>query len=1180
MISNRTIPPEVDGGRLNGPMIDTESGQELLLSARSPKSTYGIGVLFPREQAVSGSTAATLDASGSDDDALGLAEADNAADSDLDGDADVRLASVDEDHVQGATRQPDERGDVAPPAPRQRLRQSSIGLSFVACCPPRAQVVIEMPGSWRMPWQSADESSPVNGWYEKVDLSKPQGTVQPRHLRRTLGEAGASLEAVFDGSELRGEFGELKRTITARHMSFEVRLRYRRRKGANEFLLTAFLVNTSVTQPNGATDAAILYQSFFAAMLRGDSARLLPYTSEAADAAGRDADDLSLELLYSEIRQWGIGHGCAAGWDYGTDQPPAVWADCMPVVELPSMTPDVVDADGNPLTVSMMGFCDCSQPWADRARPLARVVDGYESWLHSQFASVDGLQVGDALRKRAKAHLDECARILARMRAGLAILAEDPLAQEAFRLANCAMALQQSAQRDIALGSFDDPDRQQPCDLVNALNAKRWRAFQIGFLLSSIQGIVQPEVEERGAVDLIWFPTGGGKTEAYLGLVAFVGFHRRMLHGEEGAGTACLMRYTLRMLTTQQFQRGASLVLAMEWLRGNIADPSNLHGWLGVRRGADYSLGATPFSLGLWVGGSASPNNDEEALSQLRRWKSDNSRDSECPFPLVECPWCRTRIERRGVGRTASLHGYRESDGSLEAYCPSRNCAFVEGIPVQFVDDQIYGAPPTLLVGTVDKFVQLTFRADARAIFGFPPSSRPGPRTRRPPSLIVQDELHLITGPLGSLYGTYESVVEELCVDDDGVRPKIVCSTATTRGAHAQVRALFARGRLSVFPPPALSIKDSFFGRWSVEPDGTPSPGRMYVGIFAPNYQSQQISNTRVFSTALLSSNADVPADRRDPWWTLLAYFRSIRELAGAATLCQFDIEEYMKKTGLRWGIASKPGVPGGGGLRYIRRVDELSGRLEAPEVLDRLSRLGRPQDPAHPDGGPPDICLATNIIEVGVDVPRLSLLVMDGPPGSAARYIQVSGRVGREWRRAPGLVLTVYNKAKPRDISHFEHFLGDHLRLYAAVEPNSVTPFSEEAIERHVHSAAIAWVRAFFGAAQPRFTDVVDDEIARFEEVLMKRIDRAVADQASARRAKEDATAQLRRLRTGWRANPDMSKWVVWQAGEELALLLPAGKYFNHAQRDAGFVTMTSLRNVDSTARIRIRPDFQGAVE
>jgi hypothetical protein len=532
-------------------------------------------------------------------------------------------------------------------------------------------------------------------------------------------------------------------------------------------------------------------------------------------------------------------------------------------------------------------------------------------------------------------------------------------------------------------------------------------------------------------------------------------------------------------------------------------------------------------------------------------------------------------LERRGAGRQATIHGYRDSNRTLEAYCPSQDCAFHEQIPVHFVDKQIYCDPPTLVVGTVDKFVQLTFNQDARTLFGFPRPPKAGPRTTRPPALIIQDELHLITGPLGSLYGTYESVVEELCVDDDRIRPKIICSTATTRGAQSQVRALFAREQLSVFPPPALSIRDSFFGRWALAQDGTLSPGRMYVGVFAPNYQSQQISNTHVFSTAVMSANADVPVSRRDPWWTLLAYFRSIKELAGAATLCQFDIDQYINKTGPRWGISYKPDATGGGGLRCIRRFEELSGRLEAPAVLDRLTRLGCAYNPVHPNSGPPDICLATSIIEVGVDVPRLSLLVMDGPPGSAARYIQVSGRVGREWWRAPGLVLTVYNKNKPRDISHFEHFLGDHLRLYAAVEPNSVTPFSEEAIERHIHSAAIAWIRALFGSPRPIFTPEVERELREFEKILIQRIARAVPEPASAKRAKEDCSARIERLIQGWRTNPEMARWTVWNAGEELALLLPAGKHFNEAQRDAGFETMQTLRNVDATAQIRVRPEI-----
>jgi superfamily II DNA/RNA helicase len=297
-----------------------------------------------------------------------------------------------------------------------------------------------------------------------------------------------------------------------------------------------------------------------------------------------------------------------------------------------------------------------------------------------------------------------------------------------------------------------------------------------------------------------------------------------------------------------------------------------------------------------------------------------------------------------------------------------------------------------------------------------------------------------------------------------------------------------------------------------------------------------------------------------------LAFFKAIKELSGAAMLCQFDIPEYLQKLNVKWGVPKEQ-------MRWLRRPCpmELSGRLEAPEVISRMDRLSVPYQADDP---PPDICLATNIIEVGVDIPRLSLLVMDGPPGSAARYIQVSGRVGREWERAPGLVITLYNAGKPRDLSHFEHFYGDHLRLYAAVEPNSVTPYSEEAVDRHLHTAIVAWVRSQVGLGAPGFSANTKRIIEEFLERIQKRIERTFEDTARRRRASAEIDRRAREFLERWKRNPDLQKWVIRAAGQDLALLLPAGPAFSESQLRAGTRTMETLRSVDGVAQLRVIAD------
>jgi hypothetical protein len=367
------------------------------------------------------------------------------------------------------------------------------------------------------------------------------------------------------------------------------------------------------------------------------------------------------------------------------------------------------------------------------------------------------------------------------------------------------------------------------------------------------------------------------------------------------------------------------------------------------------------------------------------------------------------------------------------------------------VDEGVYETPPSLIIGTVDKFAMLAWKHEGRSIFGIDAQGR---HEVDPPGLIIQDELHLITGPLGSMVGLYEGVIEELCtrrskLDGTVIRPKLVASTATTRASTRQIRDLYAREETAVFPPPGLNADDSFFAtydRFEEGPDkGKVKPGRMYVGILARGYGSGLTVNVRVFS-ALLAAAKLLPEKERDPWYTLLVFYNALRELGAGLTLFGADIPERLANLRNRW-------TPGGE-RRFLNHVLELTGRLENSEIPAALKALERkfPEDRKVVDA-----CLASNIIEVGVDVPRLGLMAVSGQPKNTAQYIQATGRVGRE---LPGLVAMAYDHRKARDLSHFEHFKDYHARLYAQVEPSSVTPFTVQLLERALHGAFLVWIR------------------------------------------------------------------------------------------------------------------------
>jgi hypothetical protein len=438
----------------------------------------------------------------------------------------------------------------------------------------------------------------------------------------------------------------------------------------------------------------------------------------------------------------------------------------------------------------------------------------------------------------------------------------------------------------------------------------------------------------------------------------------------------------------------------------------------------------------------------------------------------------------------------------------------------------------------------LSWRPEARALFGL---DRDGNRTTSPPGLIIQDELHLISGPLGSIAGLYETLIEELCTDnrnDTSVCPKIVTSTATIRRYADQIKALYARDNVALFPPPGLSADDSFFAH--VDRD---LPGRVYVGVHATSLGSVQTEWARTFA-ALLQAPMSVAPEQRDPWWTLLVFFNSIREMGTAHTLFNSDVPDYLKV------IWSRQGT-GQGGRRFLgnARIFELTGNLQSGEVADAISKLETPYADAH--SAAIDICLASSIIEVGIDITRLALMVVGGQPKTTSQYIQVTGRVGRTAER-PGLIVTMYSPSKPRDRSHFERFRSYHERLYAQVEPTSVTPFSPPALERALH-AVLA------GYARQTGTLSVAERPYPYPAHVVERFRSLVFQRASVVDPEERPTLLTvvdRRARE-WRTW-ERTRWSRDRT-EEIPLLRAAGDYADAEERELSWSTPTSMRNVDA---------------
>ncbi len=870
------------------------------------------------------------------------------------------------------------------------------------------------------------------------------------------------------------------------------------RQRHGQWIVTLFLVNGQ-QEPAVRKDEAWVFQPELAVEAVDGAA---VFRRRPPAQAPQDLEEQQLAMLYRHEVEFAVGHGVAVDAELARDgagrplhdRAVKVRTAVVPRAEVPQSTPPT--AEDFPLlaglTVDMQALSEA--PDGQFAAHLAPLADAYAAWIADQERRLSPLAPDLApYRSAAEASLEGCRRALVRIRAGIALLDAAPQAAAAFRFANRAMALQRV--RSLVAASARRGEGQPP-EVFDTPANHSWRAFQLGFLLLNLPSLTDlrhperalpagdPHADPSGALaDLLWFPTGGGKTEAYLGLAAYTLAIRRLqgeVAGHSGhAGVAVLMRYTLRLLTLQQFQRAAALICACEIIRRE--DPGR---W-----------GAEPFRVGLWVGQRSTPNWVKDADDAIRMFKKGASAGGGSPHQLKHCPWCgaeikpgaqlRAELPERGRARVLTYCGDRLGR------CPfSQRMADGEGLPIMVVDEEIYHRLPSLLIATVDKFAQMPWNGRTAALFGrvsaycerhgyltpdseHPAQGHPAHRNSglpaakvlpvtplRPPDLIIQDELHLISGPLGTLVGLYETAVDELAtweVDGMRVRPKLIASTATIRRAPQQVHGLFLR-RVQIFPPQGLDAGDSFFALQ--RPPGARHPGRRYLGICAPGIRHR----TALIQSyvALLASAQQLFAEAgsaADPYMTLVGYFNALRELAAMRRAVDDSVSTRLKKMPQR-------GLP----RRFLNPwdVQELTSRLSAGDIPDMLDRLELafeaaaaepPQKGAKPPKGsfPIHVLLATNMISVGVDVGRLGLMVVGGQPKATAEYIQATSRVGRHH---PGLVVTVYNWARPRDLSHYERFGHYHATFYQQVEALSVTPFSPRALDRGLSAVLVALAR------------------------------------------------------------------------------------------------------------------------
>jgi hypothetical protein len=992
--------------------------------------------------------------------------------------------------VQAAT----EEGEPEPEAPPVRtIFPSSIGLTFGV---DGQATALSVTARW--------------GRYERQRSRVETAGGEPRMIWQRYAMGGAP-------SQIKLREGNLSQVaVEPEQLKIVVKGEARRERG--DWLVTLFLVNEQV-EPKQLKEEAWLFQAELAVE---DPEHRPIFRRRPAEhlntVPGTDEEELrTLDMLFRDHVEFAVGHGVAVH----AEPDPAdarrgvrIQTRAVPIFDLPRTDPPT--SDQVPALASVvLDMARLSEAKDNELSKLLQpLVDAYDAWIDAQTARIGReTEILEGFENVARTSVEHCRRAAQRIREGIVLLGRDPDAAEAFRFANRAMHLQ----RVRSLAAQDR--RRDPSRKIDDLVAERdvpenrsWRPFQLAFILLNLPALADPKHPERrpdgqGVVDLLWFPTGGGKTEAYLGLVALDFAIRRLqgrISGYDGrSGVAAIMRYTLRLLTIQQFQRAAALLCACEAIRRE-------------RLKEDPRWGEMPFRVGLWVGQRATPNTTDQAaewLKQVRGTGGYIGGQFGTPAQLPYCPWCGTKIdERRDIEVDLTPRRTLIFCGDDYGHClyTARHSPN-EGLPVVVVDEEIYRLLPALLIGTVDKFAQLPWRGPVQTLFGqvtgrcerhgfrspdlddadshpkkgrFPAAKTVPAGPLRPPDLIIQDELHLIAGPLGTMVGLYETAVDELCAwsaDGINVRAKVIASTATVRRAPQQVHALFWR-RLETFPPPALDARDSFF---AVQlPPSDKAPARRYLGICA---QGREFRNTliRVYVAAMAAPQAlfEKYGETLDPWMTLVGYFNSLKDLGGMRRSVDDDVSSRLARIERR-GLSRRQ-------RPFVEELTSRRGSGEIPRVLDLLNvpfTKSRGKD----DPAPIDVLLATNMISVGIDVPRLGLMVVAGQPKSTAEYIQATSRIGRSLR-APGLVLTVYGWARPRDLSHYERFEHYHAIFYRHVEALSATPFARRARDRGLTALLVSLVRQMKSKwnAEPKA-----EEVDRHDE-LVKRAIQIIAERA-----------------------------------------------------------------------------------
>lgn len=885
--------------------------------------------------------------------------------------------------------------------------------------------------------------------------------------------------------------------------------------------------------------------SCFQTKIRIESDKLLPFRDYKAHLYKTDEDKM-LDYLYRDKLAFGIGHNTACMWEnaQSPNTPQWIQSTFLPEYDVKSQSSETDKIKGDILNIKNLSVYNTNKE--NIISNLRQVAKAYKNWIEDERKSANGNELG-------LTNIAKCEQIYGRISNGIKLLSENENALRAFRLANTAIYLQmfQNQQHfsnkkegfevwernEILQHKFEDyASLPFPPNSKGEVKLPEWRPFQLAFILQCLTSFAEENNKEKELIDLLYFPTGGGKTEAYLAVSAFLIFWRRIQYPNNYDGVNIIIRYTLRLLSAQQFERASKMILACEFIRSHYKD-----------------LGDSKISIGFWVGKQTIPNYLKDAKKKLEATQNKlNKGDNYVvnPFQLSNCQWCNTKIiSRLSKKETTSQIGHRIGKTQLHSHCLNENCHFSEkngGLPVVLIDDDIYSKPPTILFATVDKFATLAWKGEATTFFNN--------GSNRKPELIIQDELHLLNGTLGSLVGLFENALLQLCDN-----PKIIASTATVKNVDKQIQDLYGR-EARIFPQYATNADDTFFSKVIEESK------RKYIGIL-PTGKTTVVTNLQLLASLLYArleiwKNATDKKDA-DSFWTILSYFKSLKEIGRFSNKINSELKPIIKQLQVRYLDNNDTTANNYHKLSY--RNIELTSRIPNERIKKNLDKLEIQFDGSIKERKAYDLVLATNMISVGLDVGRLGIMVMNGMPPNTAEYIQASSRVAR---KNEGLVLTLYDPFNSRDLSYFEDFVQFHKTFYKQVEPLSVTPFAENALDKMLFTLILAYFRHTTKyTANNTATALTDSSV---KDKLRNNLIQLFQNHKLAQNDLQLITEKVDDILRDWKSKIDDNrdlKHYYWK--DHPSLIVPMQEKKND---DETLTAMQSMRSVEPSAEILIR--------